>query len=1048
MTEETIFATAIQKASEEERREFLDQACSNDPELRARVESLLRASAQAGSFFDRPPAALQPTINLGSKVETEDEDEPSPASVSLPPLEPSETPGSLGRLEGYDILEVVGQGGMGIVFRATDLKLHRIVAVKVMSRELAASAMAVKRFLREAQTAAAVVHDHVVTIHAIEEKASPPFLVMEFVQGQSLQQKLDRVGALTIPEILRIGMQTASGLAAAHKQGVIHRDVKPANILLENGVERVKITDFGVARAADDLNITRSGQITGTPQFMSPEQALAEPVDPRTDLFSLGSVLYAMCTGRPPFRADTAVAVLRRVCDDVPRPIREINPDIPDWLEQIVNRLLEKNPANRFQSASEVSELLSQHLAHLQQPTLVPRPAPLPAPIEPVTLEGTPRSPLWPRLWTVAFVLLLCAVALWRLGPHADLMVRQRARLSFDTHETDARVVLKPEGNSTAISTGPGELEIVPGTFSFDISPGHSHRELETMSLRIQFASGQEIRTNVPLPIKGLKINEGDLVVVAASFRNRSVNPANQSRWGDKLDPLQDCEFTEVDDTTLAIHIPGSYHELIPSLDRTDLSAPRVLQNWRGQFSVSVAVESFESVEGAQPAKGEMRYAGAGLLLWQNDRHFLRFFRASRSNEGLNGAYVNVQWFRDGERVGEHSTSIDDTATRLRIERRGKTLVLLYSERGGVWKPFEEIEEFGLSDEIKVGMAAVNTTTSPRDFRLEWYDLREDMADRPLPPVDSSPRRASAPFSTESAKKFQEEWAEHLSIPVEMQNSLGMTLRLIPPGDFTMGSDPEESAAARRAAKLAGFDNRWIDFTESSCQPEHRVKLTEAYYLGVHEVTVGQFKKFTEESGYVTTLERVAAEDKSKQISTWKNYRNEQPVFFLSWDDAREFCLWLSAREQRNYRLPTEAQWEFACRAGTTSQWSSGSDPVSLVDYAWFGKDKKTGPDDVGKRKPNPFGIHDMHGNVPEWCVDWHMVDYYQRSPKENPIELDQGIAQGRVLRGGSYSDLPEIVRSAARSYQTPTRGDFTNGFRVAVIGPFKATKAEAKENE
>lgn len=1045
MTEETIFATAIQKLSDEERREYLDQVCGADHELRARVESLLRASAQAGSFFDHPPAALQPTINLGSKVETEDEDEPSPR-VSLPPLEPSDTPGSLGRLDGYDILEVVGQGGMGIVFRATDLKLNRAVAVKVMSRELAASVIAVKRFLREARTAAAVVHDHVVTIHAIEEKANPPFLVMEFIRGQSLQQKLDRVGALTVPEILRIGMQTASGLAAAHKQGHIHRDVKPANILLENGVERVKITDFGVARAADDLNITRSGQITGTPQFMSPEQALAEPVDPRSDLFSLGSVLYAMCTGRPPFRADTAVAVLRRVCDDVPRPIREINPDIPDWLEQIVNRLLEKNPADRFQSASEVSELLSQHLAHLQQPTLVPRPAPLPMPVEPQPIETAPRASLASRLWTIAIVLLLCAVALWRLAPHAELMVRQRANLYFDTHEADARVVLMPEGNMSAQSAGPGELEIVPGTFSLDIAPGHSNRELESMSLKIQFATGQETRTNVPLPIRGLKINEGDLVTVTASFRNRPDNSANRGRWGDKLDPLQDCEFTEVDDTTLAIHIPGSYHELFPSFDKTDLAAPRILQPWRGQFSVSVAVEPFESVEGAQAAKGEMRFAGAGLLLWENDRHFLRFFRASRSNGELNGSYVNAQWYRDGQRVGEHSTSIADTATRLRIERRGATLVLLYSERGGVWKPFEEIENFGLGDEIKVGMAAVNTTTSPRDFRFEWYDLRADMADRPLPPEDSSPKRASAPFNAEIATKLQEEWAEHLGVPVWIQNTLGMTLRLIPPGDFTMGSDPEESAAARRAAKLAGFENRWIDFTESSCQPEHRVKLTEAYYLGVHEVTVGEFRKFAEESGYVTTLERVAAEDKTRQISTWKSYRNEQPAFFLSWDDAREFCQWLSAKEQRNYRLPTEAQWEFACRAGTTSQWSSGNDPADLVEYAWFGKDKKTGPDDVGKRKPNPFGIHDMHGNVPEWCVDWHMQDYYQRSPKENPIELDQGIAQGRVLRGGSYSDLPEIVRSAARSYQTPNRGDFTNGFRVAVIGPFKPAKAEAKK--
>src|SRR5262249_1195162 len=151
----------------------------------------------------------------------------------------------------YQVQGLVGSGGMGVVYKAFDPSLHRVVAVKVMAPALAHDAVARQRFLREARAAAAVCHDHVVTIHPVEEGAAGPYLVMQYVQGQSLQEKLERGGPLSIEQVLRIGLQAAQGLAAAHAQGVVHRDVKPANILLENGVERVKLTDFGLARAAD-----------------------------------------------------------------------------------------------------------------------------------------------------------------------------------------------------------------------------------------------------------------------------------------------------------------------------------------------------------------------------------------------------------------------------------------------------------------------------------------------------------------------------------------------------------------------------------------------------------------------------------------------------------------------------------------------------------------------------------------------------------------------------------------------------------------------------
>jgi serine/threonine protein kinase len=304
-----------------------------------------------------------------------------PAQVDLlSGLAPTDWPDSLGRMGTYEIKGVIGRGGMGVVLKAFDPALNRTVAIKVLSASMATCGAARRRFLREARAAAAVAHEHVVAVHAVVESAGLPFLVMEYVPGRSLQERLDNDGPLRLEEILRIGMQTAAGLAAAHAQGLVHRDVKPANILLENGVERVRLTDFGLARAAADASVTQSGLVAGTPHYMSPEQARGEATDHRADLFSLGSTLYAMCTGHPPFRADSAVAVLRRVSDDQPRPVREINAELPEWLEAIISRLHAKSPAERFQSAAEVADLLSRCLAHTREPLSVALPAAVSSP--------------------------------------------------------------------------------------------------------------------------------------------------------------------------------------------------------------------------------------------------------------------------------------------------------------------------------------------------------------------------------------------------------------------------------------------------------------------------------------------------------------------------------------------------------------------------------------------------------------------------------------------------------------------------------------------
>jgi len=475
---EAVFCEALEKEPAE-RAAFLDRACAGNEPLRREVQSLLDAHQKAGLFLERPLAESEGVADLAAAEATDPSD-------ALPFLAPSPEPGSLGRLDHYEVLEVVGKGGTGVVLRARDGKLERVVALKVLAAPLAASGTARRRFAREARAAAAVRDEHVVAIHAVRDDAPLPYLVMEFIEGCNLEALLRKGGPLEVKEVLRIGIQVATGLAAAHKHGLVHRDVKPANILLENGVQRVKLTDFGLARAADDASLTQSGYIAGTPLYMSPEQANGEAIDCRADLFSLGSVLYEMCTGRPAFRAATTVAVIRRVCDEAPRPIREVNPDVPEALCGLIERLHAKKPADRPASAREVADLLARLLADLNSGRSG-------EPSGPPALQGPARSPRPTRrrwLWAAAALVLLCAglgvgeatgvtdvrgTAIRLLSPDGTLVV-----------EVDDPGVSVAVDGADVVITGAGakEIRLKPGQYKVEASKDGKvvRRELVTVS--------------------------------------------------------------------------------------------------------------------------------------------------------------------------------------------------------------------------------------------------------------------------------------------------------------------------------------------------------------------------------------------------------------------------------------------------------------------------------------------------------------------------------------------------------------------------------------
>jgi formylglycine-generating enzyme required for sulfatase activity/serine/threonine protein kinase len=860
MTEETIFATALEKPADA-RAAYLAEACGNDEALRTRLEKLLAASDRVGNFMANPvaaPAAVDPAATEASPASADRDGDarrgsPDPVVTEadrgakatdpdeepLTFLAPPTRPDSLGRIGHYEVLQVLGRGGFGIVFRAFDDMLQRVVALKVMAPQLAATSPARKRFLREARSSAQVRHENVVQVYEIGEQPLP-YLAMEFIPGETLQQKLDRVGPLDVPEVLRIGRQIAEGLAAAHATELIHRDIKPGNMLLEGGQQKVKITDFGLARTADDASISQSGIIAGTPMYMAPEQAQGQTLDQRADLFSLGSVLYQMVAGRPPFRASTAVAVLKRVAEDQPRAIREIIPETPQWLCDIIAKLHAKDPDDRYQSAREVADVLAdcdaqlKANAKLKDYSRIPRSKP----------QRSGR-----RKWVVAALamLFLSLLASW-FG---------RAAILFFTDR--------------------GELEILP---------------------------------------------EDGLASVIVLQNDEGVIDGN------KLRPLV--------------------------TDWLDMKQSHTLKLPPGQYQLNVGT-------------------------WPADTHVSQWEVTTSGPLGSNEIKVPV---------------IDSSA-------------IVTVERGR-----------------RVTLRAKLRTESPRPS-----------------PVANTPL---------DANEAQETAAKRLGIPVETVNSIGMKLRFIPPGKFTMGSSREEIDL------WLGQSHWWVKDRLPSEAPQHEVEITNPYYLGQTEVTVGQFNQFVQATGYKTQAELEGSgalrhfpnlETKMDANTNWRNpgfaQTDDHPVVCVSLKDAADFCNWLSKQEGKEYRLPTEAEWEYSCRAGSKGRWSFGDDEGELLNHARTFSNSKGHTWPVAGLKENAWGLHDMHGNAWEWCQDAYDADYYKTSPPKDPPGPRAGGA--RVCRGGSWYDPPAACRSAFRSHEDLGFRFDNNGFRVVlVVSPPASVRTES----
>ncbi len=787
---------------------------------------------------------------------------------------------------------------------------------------------------------------------------------MECVNGVSLETKIDRCGHLELKEILRIGAQIAEGLAAAHAQGLVHRDIKPSNILLENGVERVRITDFGLARAGDDVGLTCSGELAGTPQFMSPEQAQGKPVDHRSDLFSLGVVLYTMCTGRSPFRAETTVAVLRRVCDDVPRPMREVNPDIPKPLVNIIDRLLAKAPEDRFQTAQEVADLLLSHLAHLQNqasPTLRDPVSDGPATDRKARAAAAAPAGRWPRrtvMLAAAVLLGLCvpvavteatgvthlAAAILRIATGAGTLV---------VEVDDPQVSVTIDGEDLVITgTGPREVRLKPGKYRVQASKDGQlvKQELVTIErggrqvVRVELepsAAPPAVLTNSLAthglggldkiaPIRFPPMWRSDRDFAKISYRGEMVFPK-----------IPSCRY--VLETELTIGDPQNgriVYRIGEAGHRTEISLGALRPTDRPATTVPCRLFAIWPPE---------------MLAWVGEEHFPIGQRLALK---LIAADEDRNLFCNERKVlGIGNAPVDFT---LKIFAEGNPDCTIHTCSV---RPLSESDIEALGHEVPAYNLKLDPEKTARRIRAQTSGL---------------------PAVAESGKPF-------------VVQSIDAAMRWIPAGEFTMGGDA--SAA-------------WYG------KGKHRVSLGQGFWIGQYAVTQGQWLRLFETNP--------------------SRFRGSPylPVHGVSWDDAVRFCGELDSRERKagrvpagcQYRLPTEAEWEYACKAGS-DEYQPKKPPE-----CWWQANSGGRPHEVGELPPNRWGLYDMCGNVAQWCLDvWQ--EYPPESAKvvENPYRLRGSNQDQLCLRGGAWwSGSPEEVQPISRDREVSLAAGY-HGFRIVL---------------
>ncbi|HEX3659585.1 MAG TPA: SUMF1/EgtB/PvdO family nonheme iron enzyme [Pirellulales bacterium] len=1015
-------------------------------------------------------------------------------------------------LGNYLVLDKLGAGGMGQVFRARHRRMERVVALKVLPKKALAAPDAIARFQREAKAAAKLSHPNIVTAHDADEANGQHFLVMEYVEGSDLAALVKQHGPLSVAQALDYILQAARGLEHAHAEGVVHRDIKPSNLLVDKK-GTLKILDMGLARISDPLadptgtpgaDLTHSGSIMGTIDYMAPEQAMdSRQADARSDIYSLGCTLHYLLTGRPPYGGDTVVKRLTAHQQSAIPLLSSTRPDILPGLDEVFGRMLAKRPAARFQTAKELvaalEALRNQPASSRPVPIAVQASAAQPLVAQPVAaavaargssisgLEGiaapaaahTTRSGHKSRskapLIAAAIVLLLVAVGAgaWMMSgdqvdetaqsqPAAEvqppaaspspaaiakaepaavpLQEPAQAAAPQPVAESPPKPMppeIEPAANAAQQTVVPVAAPVVPAAVSTKTppasppaAPGLVASPPITLAAAPQPAE-QPAEADGKLPIPSAEGQREALKLIKELYKDeyaQAKQPEAKAALAEKL--LNESQQTK-DDATALYCVLQEARELAVEAASPAL-AERAIGMLAGHFAVEPLKELAASLDAMtdkpHPADANHKIAEMALgrieeTLTADDFETAKQLADTALAAGrkakdaaLTKRVVEVgktvtaakqQW--DGWHKGQAALAKtpDDTAANLAV---GRYLALVQGdwEQGlvhlakGPDGPLKDLAAKGLKPptepaalaELGDAWFAASDKAKGKDKAdlragaAYWYSLAEPgltglartIVEKRL--KDLGGKVAIAPSAS---GKMPE------TIELALAPGVGMKFRLIPGGTFIMGTP---GAAGKELA--------------------HQVKITRAFYLGITEVTLAHWLAIM------------------GNIPDTSQGDVRHPVENASWNDCQRFLERLnqtSAANMFRFRLPTEAEWEYACRAGTTTEYYFGDDPTLLSQYAWV-KDNANGTTHpAGQLKPNAWGLFDMCGNVFEICSDWWAQDYYKDSLADDPQGPPIGI--NRVKRGGSWSTPSGLCRSAARNYVPPDYVGAAHGLRV-----------------
>ncbi|MFO0954694.1 MAG: SUMF1/EgtB/PvdO family nonheme iron enzyme [Isosphaeraceae bacterium] len=969
----------------------------------------------------------------------------APEHVTKPGPSPAPAPRVVGE---YQLVSRLGQGGMGVVYRARQPVLGREVAVKVLLRP--GDAQATARFTREIRSLGKVEHPHLVKIYTSGADGDQWFYVMELIPGATLAATVDLAQArgltgqtIDLPSwrglfdeacaaglaaeepfegtpavsarpaptepqagrpsyetpdgrgyvwhVVRLVKQVAEAAGALHAAGVTHRDIKPANVTVRPGGSHEVLVDLGLAQLADEVEgrLTRTRQFVGTLRYASPEQILAaDRVDHRSDVYSLGATLWELLSLRPIYGATEKTStpeLMRRIQFKDPEAVRTHNPCVPPALAAVVDHCLEKDPDRRYGSAAELADDLGRFLAGER---VKARPVPAAA----RTLRRALRRP-WLLGLVAANLGVLAALAAFLITLKTGLVggtgpaeVPSPARVPSPAGETRSAGAPAPpaEGRSeNRVSRTPeappqdGPAKREAGRRDEEI--GKLLRDTGPSAKRVALLVGINDYQHRGLP--SLRWAENDAVEVAVTLLRIGF---------DTVVVMKGSSVGELRPTRA--NILKRLKRLADGLDRSDVllvflsghGAHAIDRGPDGSPSgkdffcpIDAAPDEPDSLISLEDLTGRIRtHGGKNLLLVDASRDTPRGER-NPSTRGLEGRTVSLP---------------EDTA-------------VLFSSRAG--------QRSSERDDLKHGVFTYSLLQSLLEAEqgsrpLTWNSLVQGTEDRMAGLVEADRQE---PFAVGSVGRIVlGRGAEGASPGEERQdNALAMKFCWCPAGTFTMGSPPGEAAR---------------DEDERQTQ----VKLSRGFWLATYEVTQ---EEWTRVMG--TTL--VDQRRKATAVVVGEGARH--PMYLVNHAEAELFCAKFTASERDagrlppgwEYRLPTEAQWEYACRAGGAGAYGPGDDPARLSDCAWFGENSRMSTHPVGGKAPNGFGLHDMLGNVWEWCLD----GYTERLPGGQD-SVGPSEPPARVVRGGSWHGVAAYCRPANRHSDAPDYRGNDLGFRVARV--------------